>query len=159
MASGVWSFLAAIGSAISGFFNYKASPNKQYSDAEGEVEKRRKKEEEDRRELERAVYEKDDAKVNEIMSRLKHGVSVFALIAAWGGLMCVCVWMGACVSGCETKPELIYIPTDRQIESCTNSRGIECKAVPNAVFCELVEAQMKLEELKRREEVKERLSK
>ena len=61
--------------------------------------------------------------------------------------------------GCISKTETVYIPTDRKIESCVNSLGISCKAVPDAVMVEMLEKIQELEELKREMKVDKRVSK
>jgi len=59
--------------------------------------------------------------------------------------------------GCSS-PAPVYVATDRKIESCTNSVGIACKAVPDAVFAEMLVRLQRLKDLQQKAEVDARLS-
>lgn len=62
--------------------------------------------------------------------------------------------------GCASRaPETTYVPTDRRIETCTNSIGIVCKAVPNAVMEEMLLKIRELKDLKTEQKVNQRVSK
>jgi len=61
--------------------------------------------------------------------------------------------------GCSSAPKVTYIPTDRRIESCTNSLGIACKAVPNAVMEEMMVKLQELKDLKTEQKVDKRVGK
>ena len=138
-------FLSSITSAISGWFTWKTSKVHQRELAEEALQKKEDEKAALKAEIADAVYSGDDEKLNEIISRL---LSVFALCA------CGCLAVGCCTS----KTVIKYIPTDRRIESCTNSLGIACKAVPNAVFEELLSAQIELLALRREMKLDKQLS-
>lgn len=138
-------FLSSITSAISGWFTWKTSKVHQRELAEEALQKKEDEKAALKAEIADAVYSGDDEKLNAIISRL---LSVFAL-CAWG-----CLAVGCCTS----KTVIKYIPTDRRIESCTNSLGIACKAVPNAVFEELLSAQIELLALRREMKLDKQLS-
>ena len=138
-------FLSSITSAISGWFTWKTSKVHQRKLAEEALQKKEDEKAALKAEIADAVYSGDDEKLNAIISRL---LSVFAL-CAWG-----CLAVGCCTS----KTVIKYIPTDRRIESCTNSLGIACKAVPNAVFEELLSAQIELLALRREMKLDKQLS-
>lgn len=123
--------LSKICSAIGSFFTYKSSANKQRRDAENDVAKRQAAIEAKKAEIRQAVYSHDDQKLNEICARI---------------LMVMIVAVTVITIGCQSS--VVYVPTDRRIESCTNSFGIACKAVPDAVFCELLEKAQELKDLK-----------
>lgn len=65
------------------------------------------------------------------------------------------------VFGCasRSKTTTVYIPTDRRIETVTNSIGIVCKAVPNAVMDEMLVKLQELQEIKEDLKVNQRVSK
>lgn len=138
-------FLSSITSAISGWFTWKTSKVHQRKLAEEALQKKEDEKAALKAEIADAVYSGDDEKLNAIISRL---LSVFTL-CAWG-----CLAVGCCTS----KTVIKYIPTDRRIESCTNSLGIACKAVPNAVFEELLSAQIELLALRREMKLDKQLS-
>jgi len=64
-------------------------------------------------------------------------------------------------SGCASKQPTptVYIATDRRIETCTNSLGIVCKAVPNAVMADMLEKLQELKDLKTEMKVDKRVGK
>ena len=138
-------FLSSITSAISGWFTWKSSKVHQRELAEKALQKKENEKAALKAKIADAVYSGDDKKLNAIVARL---LPVFAL----------CIW-GCFVAGCCTSKTVIkYIPTDRRIESCTNSLGIACKAVPNAVFEELLTAQIELQALRREMKIDKQLS-
>lgn len=63
--------------------------------------------------------------------------------------------------GCASSPKTttVYIATDRRIETVTNSVGIVCKAVPNAVMDEMLVKLQELKDLKTEQKVDKRVSK
>jgi len=63
------------------------------------------------------------------------------------------------LAGCASNTKPVYIPTDRKIESCTNSIGISCKAVPDAVMVEMMEKLEELKALKLEQKVDKRVAK
>ena len=140
------SFLSSIGSAIGGWFNWKSSPVAQRRAAEEDIAKRDAEIKAATDEIKDAVYSADDAKLNEIVSRLMKPVLIISITLT-------------SLVGCVSKTETVYIPTDRKIESCINSLGISCKAVPDAVMVEMLEKIQELEELKREMKVDKRVSK
>lgn len=140
------SFLSSIGSAIGGWFNWKSSPVAQRRAAEEDIAKRDAEIKAATDEIKDAVYSADDTKLNEIVSRLMKPVLIISIALT-------------SLVGCISKTETVYIPTDRKIESCVNSLGISCKAVPDAVMVEMLEKIQELEELKREMKVDKRVSK
>ena len=140
------SFLSSIGSAIGGWFNWKSSPVAQRRAAEEDVAKREAEIKAATDDIKDAVYSADDTKLNEIVSRLMKPALIISIVLT-------------SLVGCVSKPEIVYIPTDRKIESCVNSLGISCKAVPDAVMVEMLEKIQELEELKREMKVDKRVSK
>lgn len=140
------SFLSSIGSAIGGWFNWKSSPVAQRRAAEEDIAKRDAEIKAATDEIKDAVYSADDTKLNEIVSRLMKPVLIISIALT-------------SLVGCISKTETVYIPTDRKIESCINSLGISCKAVPDAVMVEMLEKIQELEELKREMKVDKRVSK
>lgn len=145
MASGILKLLGGIVEALGGFFKWKASPNKQYSDAEKAVEKADRKREEKRQSISDAVYGGDESAVNSLI----HG-SVVILVAA----------IVAC-SGCmEPKVKVVRVTEDRYVSSVTNSLGeVLYWKVPPSVMVELLTAKTELEELKKQNRINERLKK
>lgn len=140
------SFLSSIGSAIGGWFNWKSSPVAQRRAAEEDIAKRDAEIKAATDEIKDAVYSADDTKLNEIVSRLMKPVLIISIALT-------------SLVGCISKTETVYIPTDRKIESCINSLGISCKAVPDAVMVEMLEKIQELEELKREMKIDKRVSK
>lgn len=140
------SFLSSIGSAIGGWFNWKSSPVAQRRAAEEDIAKRDAEIKAATDEIKDAVYSADDTKLNEIVSRLMKPVLIISIALT-------------SLVGCISKTETVYIPTDRKIESCVNSLGISCKAVPDAVMVEMLEKIQELEELKREMKIDKRVSK
>lgn len=140
------SFLSSIGSAIGGWFNWKSSPVAQRRAAEEDIAKRDAEIKAATDEIKDAVYSADDTKLNEIVSRLMKPVLIISIALTL-------------LVGCISKTETVYIPTDRKIESCVNSLGISCKAVPDAVMVEMLEKFQELEELKREMKIDKRVSK
>lgn len=134
--------LSKICSAIGSFFTYKSSANKQRRDAEKDVEKRQAAIEAKKDEIRQAVYSHDDQKLNEICAKI---------------LMVMIVVVFLVTIGCQSA--VVYVPTDRRIESCTNSIGVACKAVPDAVFVELLEKVQELKTIKTEQAIDKRLAK
>jgi len=97
-------------------------------------------------EIRKTVHEGSDEEVNALVNRVLSGLSV-AISAVFLG----------CSSAPQTK--VIYVPTDRRIESCTNSIGIACKMVPNAVFSDLLEKAQELKDLRTEMAVDKRVGK
>lgn len=138
--------LSSIASAVAGFFNWKSSKVAQRREAENDLMKEAEKKDKLKAEISDAIHTGDDEKLNEIMTRLLPVV--------------FCVFSMAFLVGCYcTKTTIKYVPTDRRIESCTNSIGIACKAVPNAVFEDLINATIELQDLKREIKIDKRVSK
>ena len=141
----IFSFLSAIGSAVAGWFSWKNSPVAQRRAAEDDIAKREAEIKAATDEIKKSVYSADDAKLNEIVSRLMKPIFIISFVLTT-------------MVGCISKTEMVYIPTDRKIESCTNSIGISCKAVPDALMVEMLEKIQELEELKREMKVDKRVS-
>lgn len=142
----ILSFLSSIVSAAAGWFNWKSSPVAQRRAAEEDIAKRDAEIKSTTNEIKDAVYSSDDTKLNEIVARLIKP------------MLAISITLTSLV-GCVSKPEIVYIPTDRKIENCVNSLGISCKAVPDAVMVEMLERIQELEELKREMKVEKRVSK
>lgn len=137
--------LSSIGTAVAGFFNWKSSKVAQRREAEKDLKKEESKKAKLKAELSDAIHTENDEKLNEILARILPVI--------------FCVFLTAFFTGCNgTKTTIKYVPTDRRIESCTNSIGIACKAVPNAVFEELVNATIELKDLKREIKLDKRVS-
>ena len=141
----ILSVLSSISSAIAGWFNWKNSSVAQRRAAENDIDKREAEIKTVTDEIKDAVYSANDAKLNEIVSRLMTPIFIISFILTT-------------MVGCISKTEMVYIPTDRKIESCTNSLGISCKAVPDAVMVEMLEKIQELETLKREMKVDKRVS-
>jgi hypothetical protein len=138
--------ISSIGSAIAGFFSWKTSKVSQRREAEKDLIKEEEKKAKLKAEISDAIHTGNDEKLNNILSRLLPVI--------------FCVFSTAFLVGCySTKTTIKYVPTDRRIESCTNSIGIACKAVPNAVFEELVNATIELQDLQREIKLEKRISK
>lgn len=144
MGTTIITLLAGVASVVGGYFALKTNPNRLRKQAEKEVMKKEEEVERKKQEVRDAVYNQDDERLNQIVSKLLAPL----LLSAF--LMFV---------GCQTQTQTVYIPTDRRIESCTNSIGIACKAVPDAVFAEMAEKIIELQELKNTAEVDKRLQK
>lgn len=138
----ILSIVGSVAAIVAGVFAWKTSGVRQRRMAENDVAEKEEKDMEQKAEIRDAVYNKNDAKVNELVSRF--------LIA---------FFVAGLLSGCTSAPTTVYIPTDRRIESCTNSIGIACKAVPDAVFCELLERAAELKALKTELAVDKRIAK
>ena len=142
----ILTLLSSIASAVGGFFNWKSSAVNQRREADKDLKNEEEKKAKLKAEISDAIHTGNDEKLNEILTRLL--------------LVLCCVFSTAFLIGCNTSKTVIkYVPTDRRIESCTNSIGIACKAVPNAVFEELVNAIVELQNLKREIKLDKRVSK
>lgn len=137
--------ISSIGSAVAGFFNWKNSKVAQRREAEKDLQKKEAEKAAFKDEISAAIHTGDDAKLNEILARLMP--LVFLALAL--------VFLAGCMA---PKTIIKYVPTDRRIESCTNSLGIACKAVPNAVFEELLSARVELDCLRREMTLDKQLS-
>lgn len=137
--------LSSIGTAVSSFFKWKSSPVNQRREADKDLKKEEEGKAKLKAELADAIHTENDEKLNEILTRILPVV--------------FCVFSTTFFASCNsTKTTIKYVPTDRRIESCTNSIGIACKAVPNAVFEELVNATIELRDLKREINLDKRVS-
>ena len=142
----ILTLLSSIASAVGGFFNWKSSAVNQRREADKDLKNEEEKKAKLKAEISDAIHTGNDEKLNEILTRLL--------------LVLCCVFSTAFLIGCNTSKMVIkYVPTDRRIESCTNSIGIACKAVPNAVFEDLVNATVELQDLKREIKLDKRVSK
>lgn len=142
----ILTLLSSIASAVGGFFNWKSSAVNQRREADKDLKNEEEEKAKLKAEISDAIHTGNDEKLNEILTRLL--------------LVLCCVFSTAFLIGCNTSKTVIkYVPTDRRIESCTNSIGIACKAVPNAVFEELVNATVELQDLKREIKIDKRVSK
>jgi len=144
MLATILSILGAAGTIAGGIIAYKNSANRQRRAAEKDVEAHQKEIEEKTDMIKDAVYSHDDDKLNQIVSSLMRPALAIALVVV--GI------------GCSSQ-KTVYIPTDRRIESCTNSIGIACKAVPDAVMVEMLEKLQELQDLKTQQKVDKRLEK
>jgi len=144
--SSVLAILGGIATIVGGIIAYKNSSNRQRRAAEKDIEKQEEEMNLKKDEIQEAVYNNDESKINAIASRLL------------APCCCTLVVLSLLV-GCTSKQATVYIPTDRHIEPCTNSIGIACQAVPNAVFCEFLEKAQELKDLKKEMAVDKRLQK
>jgi len=134
---------AAIATAVAGIVAMKVSQNRQRREAEKDVEKKQTEREERKAMIEKAVFEKNDAKVNEIVN----------------GLLALAV-MVFFVGCCSSKKETVrYVSSDRRIVSITNEYGVACKAVPDVVFAEMLVKLDELKEIRKEREVDKRMGK
>ena len=144
--STIMQFFSSIVSAFGGWLKWKSLPVNQRREAEKDLQKEESEKAKLKAELSDAIHTENDEKLNEILTRILPVV--------------FCVFSTAFFIGCNgTKTTIKYVPTDRRIESCTNSIGIACKAVPNAVFEELVNATIELQDLRREIKLEKRISK
>lgn len=136
--------ISSVVGIVAAVLAYRNSANRQRRSAEADVAKAEAKKAATKAEIERTVYEGSDDDLNQLVHRLLPVVGIVA----------------ALVAGCAAQPpRLVYVPTDRRIESCTNSFGIACKAVPDAVMVEMLEGLAELKALKTERAVNERLGK
>lgn len=70
MLTAITKLLAGIGNSVAAVFNYKASANVQRREAEKDVAVQAKAVEAKKAEIRAAVYNNDDAKLNQIVSKL-----------------------------------------------------------------------------------------
>ncbi len=142
----ILNLLSSIGTAVAGFFNWKTSKVAQRRALEEDLNAKESEKAKLKSEIAKAVHTGDDEKLNEIVSRLL--------------LTILFIYSISFASGCIGDSTVIkYIPTDRKIESCTNSIGVACKAVPNAVFEELLSARIELDYLRKEMKIDKQLSK
>jgi len=147
MLSSILAILGGAATIVGGVIAYKNSANRQRRAAEKDVAEKESEMQQKREAIRQAVYANDEAKINEIASKLLAPCCCALVVLSY-------------VLGCSPKPPPVqYVPTDRKIESCTNSIGIACQAVPNAVFCELLEKAQELRDLKTEMAVDKRLQK
>jgi len=147
MITSIISFFAGIGHAIGGYFKIKSSPNVQRREAEKDVQKAQEATEAKEAEIDAAVHGKDDDTVTRITHDLLCGLSV-------GSIVCT-IFVYGCFS--VPKAKTVYVPTTEVIESCTNSYGIACKAVPDTLYAEILKRLQELKDLKTEMKVDKRL--
>lgn len=147
MITFIINLVSGISQAIGGIFKFKASAEIQRELAEKRQAEIENEKEESSNEIRRTVYDGTDDEINALVNRLILGMSI-----AISSLFLI---------GCLTapKPKICYVPTDRRIESCTNSIGIACKAVPDAVMVEMLGKLQELQDLKTQQQVDKRLEK
>ena len=143
MISSILNCISSIGSAVGSVFKWRTEANVQRRAAEADVAAKQAELKAKTDQIKEAVYKGDDARLNKIVSGLPKSVAISAVIGV--------------LIGCHTEP--FYIPTDRKIESCTNSLGIACKAVPDAVFVEMLELIQRLNDIETEAAVDKRLKK
>jgi len=146
MMTSVLGIIAGIATIAGGIMAYKNSSNRQRRNAEKDVQEKEAEMQSKIDEIRKAVYSNDEQKINELAARLLASC-------------CCALVVLSCLLGCTSSQRVQYIPTDRKIEACTNSLGIACQAVPNAVFCELLEKAQELKDLKTEMAVDKRLEK
>lgn len=140
----IMKLITAIFTAIGGFFNWKASPSKQYSDARKSVEKDMKKREDDRQAVRDAVYGGDENRVN---AMLNPAIAV---------LVGVCLLCG----GCFTTTKVVRVTEDRYVSCVKGDDGkVLYWKVPPAIMVELLDAKCELEQYKKDKQINERLLK
>jgi len=146
MLSSILTIVASVGAISAGILAYKNSANRQRRNAEKDIAEKEAMMQAKKDEIRQAVYTNDDAKINDLASTILSPCCCTLAVISF-------------VLGCATKSPVVYVPTDRRIETCTNSIGIVCKAVPNAVFCELLEKAQELKDLKTEMAVDKRVQK
>jgi len=146
MVSSIIAILSGAAAIVGGILAYKNSANRQRRNAENDIEEKEAEMQAKKDEIRQSVYTNDESKINEITARLL-------------APCCSTLVVLSCLLGCASKTTTVYIPTDRHIEPCTNSLGIACQAVPNAVFCEFLEKAQELKDLKKEMAVDKRLQK
>lgn len=147
MITFIINLVSGISQAIGGIFKFKASAEIQRELAEKRQAEIENEKEESSNEIRRTVYDGTDDEINALVNRVISGMSI-AITSLF-------------LIGCLTAPKtkICYVPTDRRIESCTNSIGIACKMVPNAVFAELLDKAQELKDLKTEMAVDKRVGK
>jgi len=146
MLTSILGIVAGVATIAGGILAYKNSANRQRRAAEKDIAEQEAIMQSKKDEIRSAVYSNDEAKINALAAKLLAPVLVLTAAAS-------------ALPGCTSKQPVQYIPTDRKIEACTNSLGIACQAVPNAVFCELLEKAQELKDLKAEMAVDKRLQK
>lgn len=140
----MWKFLTALLSAIGGFFAWKSSASKQYSDAKKSVEADMKKREDERQGVKDAVYNGDENAINSILNPAVAIIMSFTVL----------------IGGCALiKPEVkvVRVTEDRYVSCVTNEAGeVEYWKVPPAIMVELVDATLELRQLKKDNKINER---
>jgi len=145
MTTSIISILVAAAGSVGAYFAWKSSAYRQRQLAKKDVESEEADRASMKAQIEDAVYGRDDEKVNEIVSHILSPIMCFFVLSA--------------VVGCSTaKPAVVYVASDRRIESITNSAGIACKAVPDPVFVEMLEKIQELKDLKKERKIDARLS-
>ena len=142
----IGNILGGIAEAVGGIFKWKASPHKQYSDAEEIVEKKDAEMKREKKRLEDAVYGGDEGAVNKFLNS--------CLLAACG--------FGVLVCGCFSTPkqEIVRVSDDRYVSAVTNDVGqVQYWKVPPLVMTELLDAKLELMEYKKKDKINERLMK
>lgn len=138
--------ISSAAAAIAGWFGWRSSPVYQRREAEKDLKKEEEKTAEMKAEISTAIHAGDDDKINRILAK------ILPLILG--------AFLTVFLLGCNTSKTVIkYVPADRKIESCTNSLGIACKAVPDIVFEELLHAVIERDDLRREMKLEKRLSK
>ena len=130
--------------AVSNWFKWKSSPVKQRTDAEAIVKRDEQAVSDRRAEVNRAVHEGDEAKVNRIIN----GLAILWALVLSASLL-------SCVAGCRT-PEPRYVAADRVVTCTTNENGQAVMwHVPPLVMEELLNSKLELEEIKHQNKIKE----
>ena len=130
--------------AVGGFFKWKASPSKLYSDARKSVENDMKKREEDRQTVRDSVYEGDESRVNAMLN---------PAIAVLVGMCILC-------GGCFTTTKVVRVTEDRYVSCVKEDDGkVLYWKVPPAIMVELLDAKYELEQYKKDKQINERLLK
>jgi len=147
MITSIATFFSGIAQSVAGYFKLKASANVQRREAEKDVRKAQEAAEEKEAAIDAAVHGKADDTVTSITHDLLCGLAV-------GTLVCSCLVYGCFSDGSKG---VIYVAADQRIESCTNSLGIACKAVPDVVYAEMLKRLQELKDLKTEMKVDKRL--
>lgn len=146
MMGAIGNILGGIAEAVGGIFKWKASPHKQYSDAEEIVEKKEAEMKSEKKRLEDAVYGGDEKAVNGFLNEC------LALACGLGVFACGCF--------STPQPEVTRVPADRYVSAVTNDVGqVQYWKVPPLVMTELLDAKLELMEYKKKDKINERLMK
>lgn len=140
MLATIIKLVSAIANGVGGYFKWKSSAYKQYTEAEEAVEKENEKALRERSAIENAVFQGDAATVNRIIN------GSFGFMVA---LFC------GCVSVVEPLP--IYVPADRAVSPMTNSVGMAGWFVPNPVMADFLMQKTEIKDLKNKIEVMQRV--
>jgi len=128
------SVIAAVATAVAGYFGWKNSKVGQRRAAESDAKKAGQERQDAERSIDNDVYKGDKDAVNTRLSNIAKVVIIAATLAG--------------VTGCWTlRPPPVYVPGDRVCYPETNSLGVAGWFVPNATFSQLLKSAQRAQEL------------